>query len=236
MFPPFFCPLIIDPAGRAVPAGTECDSDWKLVLNSAWVLVRAWIRFAMSSSTLLPLTGHNTSAMGESLRLPRKRLDIESVVSWTMIDERRSLCVRIRFLWTRTALFAQRGVVLVYIAVPPVIVRTLAQTCRNLWWFHRCSPWTSCGYASYCADSGSDVQKTVETFHSCSSWSMLLVNFGAAQWSRQVLPCSKEAFVTHSGACRCVRAPGTHSQRTEKQLVVSDVVWFTFAPSSGIPK
>ena len=46
-----------------------------------------------------------------------------------------------------------------------------------------------------------------------------------------MLPCSKEAFVTHSGACRCVRAPGTHSQRTEKQLVVSDVVWFTFAPS-----
>ena len=58
----------------------------------------------------------------------------------------------------------------------PVIVRTLAQTCRNLWWFHRCNPWTSCGYASYCADSGSDVQKTVETSHSCSSWSMLLVS------------------------------------------------------------
>ena len=88
----------------------------------------------------------------------------------------------------------------------PVIVRTLAQTCRNLWWFHRCSPWTSCGYASYCADSGSDVQKTVETFHSCSSWSMLLVSFGAAQWSRLLLPCSKEAFATHSGACRCVFA------------------------------
>ena len=88
----------------------------------------------------------------------------------------------------------------------PVIVRTLAQTCRNLWWFHRSSPWTSCGYASYCADSGSDVQKTVETFHSCSSWSMLLVSFGAAQWSRLLLPCSKEAFATHSGACRCVFA------------------------------
>ena len=88
----------------------------------------------------------------------------------------------------------------------PVIVRTLAQTCRNLWWFHRCSPWTSCGYASYCADSGSDVQKTVETFHSCSSWSMLLVSFRAAQWSRLLLPCSKEAFATHSGACRCVFA------------------------------
>ena len=58
----------------------------------------------------------------------------------------------------------------------PVIVRTVAQTCRNLWWFHRCRPRTSCGYASYCADSGSDVQKTVETFHSCSSWSMWLVS------------------------------------------------------------
>ena len=58
----------------------------------------------------------------------------------------------------------------------PNTVRTVAQTSRNLWWFHRCSPRTSCGYASYCADSGSDVQKTVETFHSCSSWSMLLVS------------------------------------------------------------
>ena len=59
---------------------------------------------------------------------------------------------------------------------PPVIVRTVAQTCRNLWWFHRCSPRTSCGYASYCADRGSDVQKNVGTFHSCSSWSMWLVS------------------------------------------------------------
>ena len=86
-----------------------------------------------------------------------------------MIDERRPLCVRIRFFVDKDCTFAQRGVVLVYIAVPPVIVRTL-------WWFHRFSSRTSCGYASYCADSGSDVQKTVETFHSCSSWSMLLVS------------------------------------------------------------
>ena len=111
--------------------------------------------------------------------------------------------------------FAQRGVVLVYIAVPPVIVRTVAQTFRNLWWFHRCSPWTSCGYASYCADSGSDVQKTVETFHSCSSWSMFLVNFGArtveqtaasvlqgrvcnAQWCMFLRPCTRDTFSSHS--------------------------------------
>ena len=44
----------------------------------------------------------------------------------------------------------------------PVIVRTVAQTCRNLWRFHRCSSWTSCGHARYCADSGPDVQKSVD--------------------------------------------------------------------------
>ena len=44
IFPLFFCPLIIDPAGRAVPAGAALG--YSLV----------WIRFAMNSITLLSLT------------------------------------------------------------------------------------------------------------------------------------------------------------------------------------
>ena len=31
------CRLIIDPAGSVGPSGTGCDSDWKLVLGSAWL-------------------------------------------------------------------------------------------------------------------------------------------------------------------------------------------------------
>ena len=38
--------------------------------------------------------------------------------------------------------------------------------------------------------------------------------FIARELSRLLLPCSKDAFATHSGACCCVCAPGTHSHRT----------------------
>ena len=31
------CRLIIDPAGSVGPSSTWCDSDWKLVLGSAWL-------------------------------------------------------------------------------------------------------------------------------------------------------------------------------------------------------
>ena len=75
--------------------------------------------------------------------------------------------------------------------------------------------------------SGPDVQKTVETFHSCSSWSILVVNIGAAQWSRLLLPCSKDAFATHSGAGCRFRATGTHSPHTVEQVVVSHVARLT---------
>ena len=149
------CPLIIDPAGRAVPAGLGAT------LIGSWVLVRAWIRFAMSSSTLLPLTVTIPLQWAKVLRLPRQRLNIKGVVSWSMIDEKRALCVRIRFFVDKDCTFAQRGVVLVYIAVlpllcgqsprraeiccgstdavpgqvvdMPVIVLTVVQMCRKLW-------------------------------------------------------------------------------------------------------
>ena len=86
----------------------------------------------MSSSTLLPLTVTIPLQWAKVLRLPRQRLDIESVVSWSMIDERRALCVRMRFLWTRTA---------------PSL---------NVVWFSCTLP-----FPHDCADSGPDVQKSV---------------------------------------------------------------------------
>ena len=53
-------------------------------------------------------------------------------MSWSMIDERRALWVRIRFSWTRTA---------------PSL---------NVVWFSCTLPFTR-----YCADIGPDVQKSV---------------------------------------------------------------------------
>ena len=85
----------------------------------------------MSSSTLLPLTVTIPLQWAKVLRLPRQRLNIKGVVSWSMIDEKRALCVRIRFLWTRTA---------------PSL---------NVVWFSRTLP-----FSRYCADSGPDVQKS----------------------------------------------------------------------------
>ena len=108
----------------------------------------------MSSSTLLPLTVTIPLQWAKVLRLPRQRLNIKGVVSWSMIDEKCPLCVRIPFFVDKDCTFAQRGVVLVYIAVlpllcglcggstdsvpgqvvdMPVIVLTVVQMCRKLW-------------------------------------------------------------------------------------------------------